>query len=240
MIFDEVCFHGAECAYANVQGEEVVVDRGEHLGGEVKSGGGGGDRSFFTCEGSLVAVAVGAVAFPVHVVGQGELSVRFFIDLTIPADDPVAIFQNGFDGARGLSNLDGAAGLHFFARADEAFPFCGREFVGADEFNFVVVGEKSGWGDFGIVEDEEVIGGEIRGEISKHPVLNFPAVAVDHHHARGRAVIERAAGDEFVGQSVVEINGAEHAGSVKFLVFSFKMERCLCMLFLCRKIRIET
>ena len=158
MVFDEIRFDRAEGAYADVEGEEGVVDLGEHFGGEVESGGGGGDGSFFAGEGGLVAVAVGAVTFSVHVMGEGELAVRFFIDFAIPADDPVAIFEDGVHGARCFADLDGAAGLHFFAGTDEAFPFEGGEFVGADEFYFVIVGEKPGWGDFGVVEDEEIVG----------------------------------------------------------------------------------
>ena len=37
-------------------------------------------------------------------------------------------------------------------------------------------------------------------------MLNESGVSVDHHHARGRAILERAAGDEFLGKLVVEIS----------------------------------
>ena len=158
MVFDEIRFDRTEGAYSDVEGEKGVIDHGEHFGSKVEPGGGGCDRSFFAGEGGLVAVAVGAVAFSIHIMGEGELAVSFFIDFTIPADDPVAIFEHGFDGARCFADLDGAAWFHFFARADEAFPFERGEFVGADEFYFVIVGEKPGRRDFGVVEDEEIIG----------------------------------------------------------------------------------
>ena len=131
-----------------------MIDLGEDLGGEVQAGGGGGDGSFFAGEGGLVAVAVGDVAFAVHVVGEGEPTVRLFIHPTVPPDDAVSIFQDGFDGADSLADLNGAAGFHFFPRTDEALPLQLAEFVGADEFDAVIVGEESSRCDLGVIEDE--------------------------------------------------------------------------------------
>jgi len=44
-------------------------------------------------------------------------------------------------------------------------------------------------------------------------MLDESCGAMNHHHARGRAVVERARCDEFLGQVVVEIFGRKaHAG----------------------------
>jgi hypothetical protein len=199
---------------------------------------GGGDGSFFLGEGGLVAIAVGAVAFAVHVVRQGELAVGFFIDFLVPADDAIAIFENAFDGAGGSTNFDGAARFHFFAGTNEAFPFEWAKFVGADEFDFIVVRKESGRGDFGIVEDEEVVGAEIGRKISKHAVFDFAGIAVNHHHTRGRSVVEWTAGNEFFGEVIVEISGAQRVAKHDFTmmseVFSFKCGMMLCRMWLCR------
>jgi len=154
VLLNEVGFYGAECAYSYVEGEKGVVDFREDFGGKMETRGGSGDGSFFLGEGGLVAIAVGAVAFAIHVVRQGELAVGFFIDFLVPADDAVAIFENAFDGAGGVANFNRASGFHFFAGTDEAFPFERAEFVGAYEFDFVVVGKEAGGGDLGVVKDK--------------------------------------------------------------------------------------
>ena len=40
----------------------------------------------------------------------------------IPADDAVAVFEDGVNGSSRLSNFNAASGFHFFAGAHEAFP----------------------------------------------------------------------------------------------------------------------
>ena len=82
--------------------------------------------------------------------------------------------------------------------------------MGANEFDFIIVGKESGRGDLGVVEDEQVVGLEVGWEIGEHPVLDFSGVSMDDHHARGGAVVERSASDEFVRQVVIEIGGLEH------------------------------
>lgn len=106
----------------------------------------------------------------------------FFVNTLVPTDDAVSILEYGFDRSCGFADFDGATGFHFFAGADEAFPFSLAEFVGANEFDFPIVGKKAGWGDLGIVEDQEVIGFEIRWEISEHAVFDFSCVSVYNHH----------------------------------------------------------
>lgn len=94
--------------------------------------------------------------------------------------------------------------------------------MGTDEFDLFVIGEESGRGDFGVVEDDEIVGFQIRGEVGEHAVLDLAGVAMHDHHARSGAVVERSIGDEFFGQAVVEVSGFEHGRSFKFSVFSFK------------------
>lgn len=149
----------------------------------MEAGGGCGNGAFFAGEGGLVAVAVGDIAFTVHVMGQGESTVGFLVDGAVPTDDAVAVFQDFGDSAGGVADLNRAAGFHFFARAHETFPLELSEFVGADEFDFSVVGEEAGGGDFGVVEHDEVIVAQVAGEIGKHPVFDLTGVAVHDHHA---------------------------------------------------------
>lgn len=53
----------------------------------------------------------------------------------------------------------------------------------------------------------------IAGKVAKHFMLDESCGAMNDHHARGGAVVERARGDEFLGQVVVEIFGRKaHAG----------------------------
>ncbi len=61
--------------------------------------------------------------------------------------------------------------------------------MGANEFDFLIVGKESGRGDLGIVEHQQVVGFQIAREIRKHPVLDLACVAVDDHHARGGAIV---------------------------------------------------
>lgn len=92
VVFDEFSFDGAKGADTDVESQEGVVDVGKDFWGEVKSSGGSGDGSFFACKGGLVAVAIGGLIFAVHVMGEGEVTVLFFIEFVIPTDDAVAIF----------------------------------------------------------------------------------------------------------------------------------------------------
>ena len=133
----------------------------------------------------------------------------FLIDFLVPADDSVAAFENRFNGAGGRTNLDGAARLHFFAGADQAFPLKWAEFVSADELDFIIIGEKSGRSDFGVVEDQEVVWCQIGGEIGEHPMFDFAGVTVDHHHSGRGSVVEWSAGDEFFRELVVEVDRAQ-------------------------------
>ena len=178
VVFDEIGFDWAECTHSDVEGEEGVVEFGEYFGCEMQPGGGGGNGTFFAGEGGLIPIAIGAVAFPVHVVGEGELAVCFFIDVLVPLDDPVTIFQDTYHGACGVTNFHTPSDFHFFPRTNEAFPLMGAQFVGANEFDFPVIGKESGGGDFGVVEDQQVVWGDEAWEIGKHPVFDFTRITV--------------------------------------------------------------
>lgn len=53
-----------------------------------------------------------------------------------------------------------------------------------------------------------MIGREEVGEVAEVVVGNFSGGAVDEHHAGAGAVFERAGGDEFRWEFVVEVSGA--------------------------------
>lgn len=183
VIFDEVRFDGAEGSDPDMESEKGVVDVCQHLGSEVEASRWCGDSSLFAGESRLVAVPVGAVTLPVHVVGQGELAVGFLVDLFVPGDDSVTAFEDGFHRACRVTNFNRASGFHFFAGANQALPDRGAEFVGADELDFVVVGKEPGRGDLGVVEDDEVVRVEVVREIGEHPMFYFSTLTVNDHHS---------------------------------------------------------
>jgi len=200
---------GAECANADVEGEEAVGLGGEEFGGEVKSGGGGGDGAVLFGEDGLVAIAVGLFLLAVNVGREGEAAVDGFIDGGIPGDEAVALGIDVGDGADASADGDGAAGLHAFAGADEAAPEEGIGVVEAEEFGAAVVGEEAGREDAGVVEDEAVAGAEVGGEVGELLVADGAGGAVHDEHAGGLPVGEGVPGDEFGGEVEVEVGSAE-------------------------------
>lgn len=62
-------------------------------------------------------------------------------------------------------------------------------------------------------------------EVSKHTVLNFPAITMHNHHARCGTVVEGSVCDEILRQMVVEISGLEHG---EVLSFKFSVSRMEC------------
>src|SRR5208283_1386601 len=68
---------------------------------------------------------------------------------------------------------------------------------------------EAGRKDARIVEDDEIGGAQQAGEVAKVRVAEAGGGAVDVQQARGGAVGERGAGDQLVGQVVVEV-GDQH------------------------------
>jgi hypothetical protein len=218
VVFDAFGADGLEGADADVEGDEGVRDGGEHFGGEMQAGGGGGDGAFVGGEDGLVAFAVEGLFVALHVVGEGEVAVAVFVDGAIPGDEAVAIFEDFLDGACGVAEGDLVMEFEAFAGFDHAAPEGGAVGFEAEDFA-VVVGEEAGGDDAGVVEDDAVLGLEVGGEVAEVTVFDEPGGAMDDHHAGGGAIGERGAGDEFRGQVVVEV-GREHGcwmGRVHFL-----------------------
>lgn len=207
-----VHFDRSEGAHADVEGEEGVIEFCEEIGGEMKAGGGGGDRSFLLGVNGLVAVAVGFFHFAVEVVWEGELADFVEVGCLIPDDESFALFVDLDDLAGVWADLDGAADFHAFSGADEAPPMGGIDGIGAEEFDGVIVGKDTSGDDFGVVEDEEVIGREEFWEIGEVVVGDRAGGAVDEHHARGGPIGEGARGDEFGREFVEKITGSHREG----------------------------
>ena len=81
-------------------------------------------------------------------------------------------------------------------------------FFDAKKFDFAIVGKEARGDDFGVVENEEVVGGEVVGEVAKEFVFDAAAVAMNDEHAGSGAVFERVGGDELGGELVVKVGGA--------------------------------
>ena len=54
-------------------------------------------------------------------------------------------------------------------------------------------------------------------------MLDQTGVPVDHHHARGRAILKWTAGDELLGELVVEISSLEHGAESHVRSFQFQV-----------------
>ena len=176
-------FDRAEGADADVQGEEGVVEIGEDFGREMEPGGGRGDGAVFFGVDGLVAVAVGFVGFAFHVVRQGEVAVFFEVGRGVPLDETFAFFVGLENGAGAPADFYGAAGFHLLAGPDEAPPMVWVGGVGADELDFFVVGKEARRDDFGVVEDEKMVGWEEFGELTEVVVGDLSGSAIDEHHA---------------------------------------------------------
>ncbi len=208
VVFDAFGADGLEGADADVEGDEGMRDGGEDFGGEMQSGGGGGDGAFVGGEDGLIAFAVGGLLVTLHVMREGEVAVAIFVDGAIPGDESVAIFEDFLDGACGVAEGDLVLEFEAFAGFDHAAPEGGAVGFEAEDFA-VVVGEEAGGDDAGVVEDDAVLGLEVGGEVAEEAVFDEAGCAMDDQHAGGGAVGEGGAGDEFRGQVVVEVGG-EH------------------------------
>ena len=171
----------------------------------MEAGGRCGNRSFLFSVNRLVAVAIRLVGFPFHVVREGEMPVLVEIGRRVPLDEPLALRIDLYDGACTKPHFHGAPFLHFFSGPDEAPPVGGIGSVGADDFDRPIVGKEAGRDDFRVVEDEEVIGWEEVGKVRELVMRNLARGPVDDHHARGRAIIERARSDEFLREVVMKV-----------------------------------
>ena len=149
----------------------------------MKTGGGGGNGTFFFGVNSLVAIAVGLVRFALHVVWKGEVAVFVEIGRGVPLDESFSFLVGLHHCSGALANLDGAAVPHLSTGANEAPPVVGIGGVGADELDLAIVREESGGDDFGVVEDEKVIGREEVVEVAEAMVGNLAGGPVDEHHA---------------------------------------------------------
>ena len=155
MVHDIFYTHRAEGADTDVQGEEVVRDFFEELGGEMKPSGRRGDGPFLTGEDCLIAVAIGDFILAAHVVRQCEVAVLVEIHRRVPTDKAVTIFKNfGHDAANAAADVDAAPEFHAFTRPHEAAPFEGREPVEAEQFRLSIVGKNPSGDDLGIVQDQ--------------------------------------------------------------------------------------
>ena len=160
-----------------------MVEIGEDFGCEMESSGGRGDGAVFSSVDGLVAVSVGFVGFAFHIVGQGEMTVFLEVGRGVPLDETFAFFVGLENGAGAPADLYGAAGFHLLAGPDEAPPMVWVGGVGADKFDFFVVGKKARRDDFGVVEDEKMVVREEFGELTEVVVRDFSGGAIDEHHA---------------------------------------------------------
>ncbi len=133
----------------------------------------------------------------------------FDIDRGIEPDDALALLEDLLHGAGDSADRGRSARAHFLAGADEAFPGGGVGGLEFDDLDLPVVGEEARADDAGIVEDQQVVLFDEVREVGEACVIDLAGVAVDDEHAASVAPLGRAGGDEFLGEEVVEIVGAE-------------------------------
>lgn len=212
VVRDDIRFDWLECAGSDVQSNARVRERSEDFRCEVEACGGSGDRVRAVPAGidRLVAFLVLVVIAAVHVVREGKVTVLLIVRWLFEMQVAGAVFRYGRDGAGAAADGDAVSLAHALAGTDHADPVVRGDCVEAEDFDAAVVREEAGAGHADIIEDDEVGGVYERGEITERAV--FPAVfrAVHDQHAGGIALGERSAGDEFVGQVVIEVFGAEH------------------------------
>ena len=156
----------------------------------------------------LVAFLIGRFALAVHVVRQSQSAIDLRVHKLIPADVAVALIIDAFHGAGGIAHLNRAAHFHLLARAHQAFP---HEFLRqsrAHQFDTAIIAEIAGRYHLGVVEHKVVTGLHIFHDIVEMAVLDEPGIAVHHKHATGGAIRQRAVGNQFFRQVVIEIDGA--------------------------------
>jgi hypothetical protein len=106
-----------------MEGDEVMWDRGEDFGSEVKTRRGSSDRSGGLGIDGLVSFVIGFIRSALKVGRKGHLPVLFEVRRRLKLDDSFALRKNvqnlGDRSGDGYAN----ARLEFAARSGEAFPF---------------------------------------------------------------------------------------------------------------------
>ena len=247
MSFEGGGFDGEERAEADFEGDgkaadAETLDPGEEFGREMKAGGGGGQRGAVLGVDGLIAGAVeGFVG--VRIGGAHLFNVRRQGDVADcrqqitpgagvgSVEEPLAIFL----GPRGDGEADGVgvagneriADLDLAAGAEHDQPLAGGLLLdeqagdeGAGGFEQFELGGD----DAGIVDDQQIGGEEIFGEIVEMTVLDFAGGDVIDQQAGVVARFNRPRGDAVGRQGVVEL-GSLHAGSVRFMGDGFQLSR---------------
>ncbi len=208
VVFNPVRLHGTERSHAHMQRQKIMGNGRQQLRRKMQPGRGSGNRSFMPGVNSLVALLVGRVALPVHVMGKRQAAVLFLIHLPVKPDEAVAFPVNAFHGAHRITDGDRTPQLHLAPGAHHALPQQGVEHLCTHHFNGAVIGKIPCGNHPGIIQDEMVPFPHIFRQVAKMPVLNQAGIPVDDHHPGGGAVREGAVRYQLFQQRIIKINGA--------------------------------
>ncbi len=221
-VFGEVvALDGDEGARADVEGDRRATDAGgfelvEELGGEVESGGGGGDGAGADGVDGLVVLDIGGCGCVAVDVG-GEWCLADALEEVegllrwYGADGPFAAVESldGFEAGIGVA-LAGElfAGLEAGGGAEHDAPGVVVVLVEEEGFDAAAGGalaEEAGGDDAGVVEDEAIVGMEVLADIVEGAVVDLSGVAVEDEEAGAVAWLDRVLGDAFGGEVVLEL-----------------------------------
>lgn len=215
------------------------ADARKNFGSEVEAGGGGRNRSALVSVDGLIAFAVGWRIFTGNVGRERNMSYLVNArEEIVDRIEPDAAFSERSASENLGAEFVALAEEQLFANVDlaagtyQAFPFIGILLQLTSEENFdPSAKEVPGGGvtraqalrlktgaasvktrrkNSGVVENQEIVGAEKIGEITKLPIVKYPHVGRKMQETRGRAVRQGLLRDQFGRQFVIEI-GDEHA-----------------------------
>ena len=199
--------------------------------GEVKAGGGGGDRAALAIEHSLVAFTVRSGVGTADVGRQGHVAQAVEIGVDIffaqKAQGSFAPFAPCHDlRGEGVGKMDDLSGLQFAARSHQSPPcarHAGHRFQQQDFHGTaarLAMPREARWNHPGIVHHQAIAFPQVRGEVAECAVLPLLCFTVQNQHACAIAGFGRLLRDEFVGQSVVEVRKVHEKWDDVLIVFN--------------------
>jgi hypothetical protein len=214
VFFDGLRVERLEGAEADVEGYFGAAGWAllEDILGEMEAGGGSGDTASFAGEDGLVAFGVVCVVRSADVGREGDVAVGFdglpFV-FGVEADAAFAVFKAFFDaGFEARRELHHRAWREFAAGSYKGSPGV-AELFGEEDFDAAgvagAVADEAGFEDARVVEDEEIGGLEVAGEVAELAVLPGLGFPVEDQHAGAVAGSGRILGDQLLGQFIIEL-----------------------------------
>lgn len=230
VVGEEVDLDREEGSGADVEGEvgglDALLAEGlDQFGGEVQSGGGGGDGSGMAGIDGLIPFLIqagGGTGGPFDIRWKREFAVTFGEGDRLGSESEetmtlgILVEECGVEGIGIGAETELGTGAYPFAGSEQDPPFERGGFFEEQDFDLALgiglMSAKAGGDDFGIVEDQEITGSEPMLEIGEPGVVVKPGGAVEDEEAGGIPLEDRRLGDEFLGEEIIEVSDPHDGG----------------------------